>query len=182
MATLFALTGRWLELNGRLFNFDGEITDADKEIEMDALFEELEQTIDDVGEKIDSYIYVMAENDLRAEGMRAEAKRLIELANRSDATTEWMTAKLLNFFKVTNRKELQTPKHSLKIKGVGGKRAMELDMKDASELHSESFTKMTEPVEAKRVIDNDKVRKYLEEGGELSWARLREKGEKLDIK
>lgn len=182
MATLFALTGRWLELNGRLFDFDGEITDAEKEIEMDALFEELSETEDDLGEKIDSYIYLMAENDLRAEGMRAEAKRLNELANRSDATTDWMTDRLLDFMKLTKRTEIKTPKHMLKIKGVGGKQAMELDIKDASDLKSDSFTKMTEPVEAKRVIDNDKVRSYLENGGELAWARLRAKGQKLDIK
>lgn len=191
--TLFDLTGEFARLNDFLNDFDGDISDADMEWEIDRIFCDLDLNREQIKQKVDGYIAVIAENEALAEVRMNEAKRLVTLAQRNSANVDKLREKLLFTMKhVLNIEKLDTPFHSLKVSKAGGKRAMVLNEqalnKDCDPDHpyldaiQDSYIKLMPPRPAYKILDTDAVRAALEEGYDFGFAQLKERKDVLKIK
>lgn len=138
-STLFELTGEFLTLQQTLADFDGDISEADKEAEIDKLFADLAENQDQLEDKLDGYVAVMSEFEARFEYRKKEAKRLQILANRDEAEFERLKERLKAFFKLIGKTEFQSKLHKFKLNKTGGKQALDLKR----ELTQTSFLSFT---------------------------------------
>jgi hypothetical protein len=185
--TLFDLTGEFARLNDLLADFDGDVTDADKEAAIDRILAEADENHELLKQKIDGYISVIAENEASAEIRMTESKRLQTLANQNSANAAKLKERLLFAMKnVLRRDQLDTRFHTLKVTKAGGKRALTVNEQVSSQDYlnaiQDRFIKIIPPQPAIKTLDTDAVRAALEAGEDLSFAQLSERREILKIK
>lgn len=158
--TLYDLQGEFL----RLYQI---ITDEDEQVFLDTL----EGLQGELEIKASGYVHVMKQLEMEED----ECDKVIEAfkakkAVRSNARKRMKEA-LINAMDVAGLNELPAGEYTLKIAKNGGLQPLKIDGDIP-----DNFMKV------QLVPDNDKIRKTLNDGEELPFAHLEERGRHLDIK
>jgi len=126
--------------------------------------------------KLDNYGIYIRELEARAEVRKAEAKRLDELATVDENKVKALKASLLYVFTARKIKKLETKRFSFSKVKNGGKAPLVLnELTPISEIPEEYKTVIVQ-------VSKETVRKALESGQELSFAKIGERGENIRIK
>lgn len=161
MATLYQIKGEYL----RLYDM---VTEDDE-----ALEDTLESLNLDLSDKSEGYVAVIKQLEMESD----ECDRQIEyFQNKKKArqnSVKRLKEALLSAMDIANLNEIKAGSWVLKVAKNGGKTPVEIP--DES-LVPENYMRI------KYEIDKDLIRKALEEGKELSFAKLGERGRHLNIK
>lgn len=173
MATLYELTTDFK----RLYDMA-----SDPEIDPEVLMDTLAGLEGDLEVKAESYVYVIKDLEAAEKVFKAKKQAFLDAAAEWDAKAK---ACANNSTKVKDRMKeamvatghddkdgLQAGDFTLKVVGCGGKQALTVD-KDTV---PERFLKIVYEV------DNDLIRKALEDGEVLDFAHLEPRGTRLSIK
>lgn len=159
METLYAITGEYLALL--------EMADeADEQTFIDTL----ESINGELETKADNYGIVINELSAKVNQIEAEVKRLTERKSIIENNVKRMKERLKGAMEVLEKDTIQTEHYKFKICKNGGKQPIEI----VGEV----------PDNFKRVIledDKDKIRKALEDGEELEFAVLKDRGTHIRI-
>jgi len=165
-ASLFALTGKFLELSRMVEEApDGEIDAA-----LDAFLTDTEGQIED---KVDGYVGLIDELEAVATARKAEAKRLADLARTDENNAARLRERLREHLIFTGRDKLKTTRHNLRIQNAGGK--LPLIISDERGVPPELTVTTVAP-------DKEKIRAILDAGTQLPYASLGERSKVLVIK
>jgi len=153
----------------------GEITEANSAA-VDQWFKELE---DNQGEKLDKYIWLIAETD----GLRAVAQSQADIYQKAAKvranTVEALKRRLFDYLRYTNQTKVVTPTgRELKVVGNGGSKPIDISPTANPDNIPQEFVKVV----MTKSIDTAKVRAALESGEVLEFASMRERGQRLAIK
>ena len=125
-----------------------------------------------INTKMDDYAVVMTHLKGRSEMIQAEIERLQAMKQTIDNHEKRMKARMLHVMtEKLNQRKIQTDFHTFTVCKNGGKQPMEI----TGEI----------PDNYKRVVyetDLEKIRKELEDGKQLDFAHLEERGEHLAIR
>jgi hypothetical protein len=174
MKSLFELTTDVLELEALLVEVGGDVTGEEAEAAVDAYTARLEE---DLHNKLDGYVTLIAEFDARAEARAKEAERLKSLSRLDEANAERLRAGLKQFFVRTNRdRPVETARFRVSLVSAGGKLPLKL--------HCQPEQLPAEFRKEKLVLsaDQDAIRAALERGEKLVFAELGERAKVLRIK
>jgi hypothetical protein len=168
--TLFEISNDLLALYDRLEALGGDVTAPEAEEAVDAWFTQLSHQRD---EKLDNYAALIRELEARANARKEEAKRLADRARRDDEHAAYLKQRLLLFFQDHHLKTVETRRYRLTLRRSGGK-APVLVATDPEQLP-------TEYQRWKVSADLDAIRTALEDGADLGFATLGERGHYLRI-
>jgi len=149
----------------------GEVT-PDAEAALAEFERELEANLH---AKLDSYCGLIRELELRSEARRAEADRIATLARRDEMAATALRSRLLAVFRERRLPPQTTTRFSVRLSRNGGVAPVEFDTADFETL-PDRFRVATWRADTKA------VRAALEAGEPLGFARLRERGERIDIR
>lgn len=126
--------------------------------------------------KLDSYAALAAEMLARAEVRKAEARRMMELAQKDEKRAQLLKERLKWFFETHNLKTIETPRYHLSLTKNGGKAPLILKNELEPKTLPERFQKVS--------IDPNMtaIREALEAGEQLDFATLGNRGTNLRIK
>lgn len=133
----------------------------------------LEAVLGEIEVKADDYAVVLAEIEGRINTVNREIGRLEAIESALSNTRRRMIDRLKMAMEDIGKKEIKTDLHRFKIVGNGGKQPLNID----EGCVPEEYTK----TEVKQVPDKDKIRKTLESGEVLPFARLEDRGTRLKI-
>ncbi len=125
-------------------------------------------------QKIDAYCGLIRELALRAEARKAEAERLSQRALQSEKLADNLKERLHLALKTMGIKKVETEHFTVSRVNNGGKIPLEVNDADVPDAYTELQTVVK--------IDVARIRKELEEGKALGFAKLGERGERLSIK
>ena len=162
MSNLYQLTNNYKTVLNMLYD-----EDTDEQMILDTL-ESIEGEIED---KADNYAKIIKELEAKQNARKEEAKRLTESAKVFENRAKTLKSNLFNAMKETGKTKFVTDLFSFNIVKNGGKQTLTIDGEVPEEY-------------TKTIIENDtdKIRQALEEGKELSFAHLEQRGESLRIK
>lgn len=164
--TLIDHTEEWLSMmNAMNATEDGEISE-----EAETLMEKIES---DLASKVDGCVRFMEELRLSRTVCLDMADKYQKKADAWNRKMEWMKQRVLSCLHRMGLKELKTPLHRIYVAANGGSQGVDIlgDFIPQDYLKTKTTT----------VPDTDKIRKELESGKELSFARLKERGTHLRI-
>jgi hypothetical protein len=130
--------------------------------------EELDQ---DLERKADNYAAFIVEVEKRAEVRRQEADRLLARSKADESQAAWLRAMLKSVFEQRGIKKLETARFRLGVQGNGGKQPL-----DIFGLVPDEF------MVAVPQVNREAIRAALEDGRQLEFARLMERGTRLAIR
>lgn len=130
----------------------------------------------DIEDKLDGYAAVLSELNSDMEKIAAEIKRLTERKKQIEKRADAMKERIKEAMIAIGKKKIVTPLHAFSVCKNGGKAP--LILKEGIE----AGDVWPEHVKTTYDIDKEAIRKYLEGGGECSYARLGERKESLRIK
>lgn len=161
---IYDLTGQYKILeNACLLNADDE--------ELKAEFDRIK---DDIKTKADGYAKVIANLEGTIKVIDGEEKRLADRKKSIKNNIKSLKDNLFWSMRETGEEKFKTDLFSFSIAKNGGKQPLVLDV-GVAELPEE-----LQKVEVS--ADNDAIRKYIEETGDLSYAHFEERGEHLSIR
>lgn len=171
--TLFQIGADAQALNDLLVELEGDISDP---AVAEAIDEWLQETGDALDKKLDGYGALIREREALAAARKAEAQRLLDLAKTDENTVKRLKDRLQFFFENNGISKQETARFKFSLAANGGKAPVIIDGNYKPDEVPFSFQK--------QVVDFDKeeIRKALEAGDELSFARLGERGRSLRIK
>ena len=152
-------------------NADGEF-DADTEA---AFAEHAAGLREAFADKADSYAALIRTCQHRADARRAEAKRMVALADSDDALADRLSRILLEAMQATGLTKVDTERFRLSARANGGK--LPVVLSDEKALPAQYRV----PVYTEKV-DRDAIRTALEAGTEVPGASLGQRGTRLDIR
>ena len=156
--TLYDITGEYLQLL--------EYAD-DEQLFLDTL----ESITGELEVKADGYGVVISEIEAKVEQFKKEIQRLTDRKTAMENAIKNMKDRLKGAMELMETNEIKTEHYTFKIQKNGGAQPIKI----TGEV----------PANYKRVIyedDKDKIRKDLEEGKELDFAKLLERGTHLRIR
>lgn len=165
METLYSLTQDYKNLLDLAGSADPE--------EIETFNDTLEAVLGQIEVKADGYAAVMSEIEGRANIVAKEINRLKAIEDRLVATQKRMKDRLKMAMEEIGTKEIKTDLHRFKIVGNGGLKPLDIDEGCVPEEYMKKEVKMSP--------DKDKIRKTLESGEVLPFARLEERGTRLKI-
>lgn len=164
-----------LALNADMYALEDMITESGGDMTDDAIAA-IQAWMGDLSKetnaKADAYLGLMREFELRAEAIRAEAKRLAGRANVCENAGASLRERLRWFMDQHQIKSIDTGRFKATIKGNGG--AVPVEVLDESMIPETFF-------DFKPVLDKKKLREALEKGV-VPGAKLGERGTSLQIK
>lgn len=162
MSTLYELNKKWQEVADML---------SDPEADGKLIFDTLESIEGEIEDKAENCGKVIVELKTLQEAADKEIKRLQErnriLNNREKRIREM----IMQSMKIQGKTKLSTNLFSFSIAKNGGKQKLSI-IGDVPEEYTKTIIEN----------DTDKIRQALQEGKELTFAKLEEKGENLRIK
>ena len=164
MSTLYEITDDYLRLL--------EMLEEEESIDPQAFADTLEGIEGEFEIKADGYARVLKELNAEALKFKAEIERMTAKMNAITNNSARLKQHLYDSMKATGKTKFKTDLFSFSIRGNGGKQSMEITDKE------KNIPKMY----MKRVPDNEKIRKALESGENLSFAILKERGDHLVIR
>jgi len=168
--TLFEIGADAQALADLLIEVGGELSSEEEEEAVDRWFAEIGDRLE---LKVDSYCALIAEMQARADARYEEGMRLTNQARVDQNAAERLKGRLKLFFEMTNRTKLQTPRFTISLAKNGGKAPLIIEDEAAV---SEDFLKVAV------APDREAIRKALEMGRTLEFARLGNRGTSLRIK
>lgn len=167
--SLYTLTSDWLNL----YNM---IAEDDAEENADIIFDTIEAIEGEIEEKANGYAMVIATIEADMEAKKKEYKRLYESYKRDERSIERLKDSLKNAMKITGKTKFKTPLFSFSVAKNGGLAPLSINEGVKPSDLPEAYRK----IEYK--FDNDAIRKALEHGEALDFAKIGERGESLRIK
>lgn len=168
MCSLYQLTGKFLELREMLFD-----PECDEQLINDSL-ECLDCSIE---EKADNIAKLKRELEGKVDEIDVEIKRLqarkIMLTNRKERVVNYLMASM----RAIGKTKFETALNSFGIRKAGGKQPLVIDIEDPEKIPKEYRKEVV-----KYSADNDEIRKALDNGVKLDWARYAERTEYLSIR
>ena len=163
--TLYDIQGDYL----RLYEL---ATDAEDPESIEAFNNALADLDMDLANKASGYVHVIKQLEMEAEECDKviEAFRVKKEARKNNAKR--MKEAILNVMEIAKLPEVKAGEYTLKIAKNGGKQPMTVDEGAVPD----NFMKIV------YAPDNELIRKALEEGKELPFARLEERGKHLNIR
>lgn len=163
MESLYELTGDYLSLMEY-----ADSTDPDDE---QVFADTLEAVLGAIDLKADAYATVMTELTARVETIKNEIDRLSTIKRTIENHHARMKDALLMSMQATDRREIKTDLHTFKIVKNGGKVPLIID----GDVPEGMCKIILEP-------DKDRIRAAIENGDDIPYAHLGERGEHLAIK
>ena len=163
MSTLYEITGDYLRLL--------EMLEEEEDIDPQVLADTLEGIDGEFEIKADGYARVLKELTAEANKYDAEIQRMTERRDSLNNRSKMLKQHLYDSMKAIGKLKFKTDLFSFGIRKNGGLQPMEI-LSDV-EIPEEYYKK--EP-------DNTKIRKELENGAELPFAVLKERGTHLVIR
>jgi hypothetical protein len=123
--------------------------------------------------KCDSYVVVIRQLEAQVEMIDTELIRLEKNKSALTNNIKRMKSAVLDTIQMTGSRKMVTDHFKLSIVKNGGKQPMEVD--EIEKIPQDYLT-------MKPVANMEKIRQELEGGGQLDFARLKERGEHLGIR
>lgn len=159
MSNLYELTWKYKEIQNHLLN------DDDYPVELIAADEE-------INSKIENYGFVIRNMESDSDALDAEIKRLMDRKKTTDKAIDRMKDMVMQAMKTTDKTKITTPHFKFTVARTGGKTPVVIN----GDVPHEWCKVKYEP-------DKDKIRKAIEEDGEvLDFAELGERTEYLRMK
>lgn len=154
-ATLYDLTGQWLEL----YNM---ADDPDMQEEFELWFDTMEGLEGEIEDKADGYAMVMKDLDGQVAAIKKEEERLAARRRTIENRVEYMKSKLQEMMTVTGKTKFKTPLFSFGIQ----KNPASVVIDDESKVPAGYWI----PQQPK--LDKASLKDWLKEGNECEWAHL----------
>lgn len=154
-ATLYDLTGQWLEL----YNM---ADDPDMQEEFELWFDTMEGLEGEIEDKADGYAMVMKDLDGQVAAIKKEEERLAARRRTIENRVEYMKSKLQEMMVITGKTKFKTPLFSFGIQ----KNPASVVIDDESKIPAGYWI----PQQPK--LDKASLKDWLKEGNECEWAHL----------
>jgi hypothetical protein len=145
----------------------------DPDIDPQVIADTMEAVSGELDVKCDSYVVIIKKLEAQVEMIDTELIRLEKNKTALTSNIKRMKSSVLDAIQLTGQRKIETDHFKLSIVKNGGKQPMEVD---EIEKIPQAYISM------KPVADVEKIRKELEAGGELEFARLKPRGEHLGIR
>ena len=145
----------------------------DPDIDPQVIADTMEAVSGELDVKCDSYVVIIKKLEAQVEMIDTELIRLEKNKTALTGNIKRMKSSVLDAIQLTGQRKMETDHFKLSIVKNGGKQPMEVD---EIEKIPQAYISM------KPVADVEKIRKELEAGGELEFARLKPRGEHLGIR
>ena len=145
----------------------------DPDIDPQVIADTMEAVSGELDVKCDSYVVIIKQLEAQVEMIDTELIRLEKNKTALTGNIKRMKSSVLDAIQLTGQRKMETDHFKLSIVKNGGKQPMEVD---EIEKIPQAYISM------KPVADVEKIRKELEAGGELEFARLKPRGEHLGIR
>lgn len=168
------MTRNILEISTDVAKLDdllARVDDADTP-EVKAMIDELLALQDEREVKVDNYAALIRNLQAIADARKAEAKRIMELARIGENKVKALKERLQIAFETMGITKIETPRFTVRVSKNGGKQPLEVDEADVPPSFMEAVYK----------TNKQKIRDALEAGEALPFARLGERGSRIDIK
>ena len=165
MSSLYELTDNYTQLQEILLS---------EEYDEQAVLDTLEITDFEIEEKAENYAKIMRNIDGDVAAIDAEIQRLAERKKRYEARKKVLSDNLFAAMKMTGKTKFKTPMFSFSVVKNGGKQPLVIDI--PVEEIPEEYLAIQKPKP-----DNDKIREAIQ-NGDITFARLEERGERLSIR
>lgn len=167
MSTLYEISADLRALHQLLEETGGDISDpADQEV-IDKYLVEGEQALD---QKVEAYCRLIREFEAQAEARKLEADRMRKRSQVAANSAKNLKDRLMFFMGEQNMKRLETPNFNINVQKAGGAAPIEF-IDEVPQV----YCKPGEP-------DRIAIRKMLEAGDDVSFARLSERKNSLRIR
>ena len=160
--TLFEIVGEFQQL------YDMACEESDSE----AFADTLEALTGELDVKASGYVNVINRLDMEAKKAADLEKKFSDIKKSRENAIKRMKQTLLAAMDLIDKTEIPAGDFTIKIQKNGGQQPIKID----EELVPDNYRKVI------LEIDKDKIRKALEGGEELSFARLEERGRHISIK
>ena len=167
--TIYDISGDMRALDDLLAEAGGDLSDPAVAAAVDAWASELES---DLAGKVDRYAALIWEIEARASARRAEALRMVALAEKDERAAEGLRERLRFVWETRGLGTIQTARYRVSLRKNGGKAPLDVHAPVPPEF-SKTFTSVGP--------DKDKIREALESGQALPFARLMERGSRIAI-
>ena len=145
----------------------------DPDIDPQVIADTMEAVSGELDVKCDSYVVIIKQLEAQVEMIDTELIRLEKNKIALTSNIKRMKSSVLDAIQLTGQRKMETDHFKLSIVKNGGKQPMEVD---EIEKIPQAYISM------KPVADVEKIRKELEAGRELEFARLKPRGEHLGIR
>lgn len=174
MATLYELTGEYLELLNML---------EDEDIDEEMIIDTIEGLDGEIELKADNYAKLIKNIESNMDGIKKEIDRLNNRKIIFDNRIKSLKNHLYNSMKITGKTKFTTELFSFNIQKNGGKRRLTVDV-DVNLIPEDYRIKQPD------IVDGDKLREFLSKNGlegqdgsiNCEWAHLEPQTEGLRIK
>ncbi len=173
---LYELSDRISEIEDCIELLEGVDIPADLHEDYLGLLEELDQTRQDFGGKIDSILSLIQSRRRWLEVRKAEAKRLQELVKRDETAIEWLTEYLKTHLEKQGVKKLRTNKFNLSIRKAS-QAPLILNFEEANK-YPKKYQKVTVEVDKKQLKEDIKNG----DSEAVKYGKLGEKSAYISIK
>lgn len=164
MSTMYELTSDYLSILAMADDLD---------ISPEVIADTLEAIDGEIELKAEATAKVLRELSARAEGLKAEEKRMSEMRKRIEANAESLKNRLEDMMRATGKIKFKTSLFSFAIQKNGGKLPIIMDV-DTADLPDDYVIINEKP-------DMDAIRKMIDEG-DCPYAHYGDRGESLRIK
>lgn len=168
MSSLRQISDEYLELNNMIL--DDEI----EEENINQIIDILEAKSGEFEIKAENYAKILGNLQDDINNSKTEEKRLLERRKILENRYKYLNDILFNSMKLTGKTDFSSGNYKFKICKNGGKLPIELQV-DINDLPDDL-------VIVTRKANNDAIRKYIQDTGDITYARLGERGESLRIK
>ena len=164
MATIF-------EIKGDILNFYDFISDPESEYDEQVFKDTLEGLEGELEDKMEAYMRVIVQLESDAEGIKGQIDRLQKQYEACVNPAKRMRQTMLQVMRELNRLKVQTEHFKLAVQKNGGP----LPLKITGKVPDVFMVLEPKP-------DTKRIREALEEGFELEWAHLEERGVHLSVR
>jgi hypothetical protein len=165
VSTLYEISEDLKALEDLIIEQNGDITD-----DQDIVMQWMDDTNEELAKKLENYGKLIQELQARSEARHAEAVRLRARATVDLNAAANLRRRLMFFFQERGMRSMDTASFKFSLRKSGGVKPMEFVEADVTD----EFKTL--------VVDKSKIRKALEAGQELPFAKLNERGETLSIR
>ena len=161
---------------GSLFEIVNEFKDlydlaTSEDLDQQIFDDTLEAITGELEAKSAGYVAVIQQLEMEADKAEELEKHFRAIKDARDNAVKRMKDRMLFALTELDKKEIAAGDFTVKVRGNGGKQPMDID----DELVPDSYRKVV------LEVDKDKIRKALEDGEQLSFARLRPRGKHIKI-